>query len=61
MYEALSEPGRWFSITADQPKDLIHYEIAKIISSLEVEKSNINQGIGSSVGSVEHPHGETLL
>ena len=61
VYEALSEPGRWFTISADQPKDLIHYEIVKTISSLEVEKSNINQDIGSSVGSVEHPHSETFL
>ena len=42
-------------------KILIHYEIAKTISSLEVEKSNINQGRGSSAGSAGHPHGEALL
>jgi dTMP kinase len=47
VYEALVEPGRWFTIAADQPKDLIHYEIAKTISSLEV--SNINQSDGSSI------------
>ncbi len=44
VYEALVEPGRWFVIKADQPKDLIHYEIAKTISTLEAEKSNINRG-----------------
>ncbi len=60
VYEALFEPDRWFTISADQPKDLIHYEIAKTISSLAVEKSNINQGIGSSIGSVNHPHGDAL-
>lgn len=60
VYEAILEPGRWFTISADQPKDLIHYEIAKTISSLEVEKSNINQGRGSSAGNVGHTHDETL-
>jgi dTMP kinase len=43
VYEALVEPGRWFSISAERPKDLIHYEITKTISMLELEKSNINR------------------
>lgn len=43
VYEALVEPGRWFPIAADQSKDLIHYEIAKTISSLASKKSNIKQ------------------
>jgi dTMP kinase len=51
VYGALSEPGRWFPIPADQPKDLIHYEIAKTLSALSLEKSNINQASGSTVGS----------
>lgn len=41
VYEALIEPGRWFSIAADRPKDLIHYEIVKTLSALSIEKSNI--------------------
>lgn len=57
VYEALVEPGRWFTVSADQPKDLIHYEIAKTISSLEVEKSNINQAQRSSVGSANSGRG----
>jgi len=51
VYGALAEPGRWFPIPADQPKDLIHYEIAKTLSALALEKSNINQGSGSTQGS----------
>jgi dTMP kinase len=47
VYDALVEPGRWFVVSADQPKDLIHYEIAKTISSLEV--NNINQSNSSGV------------
>jgi dTMP kinase len=42
IYEALAQPGRWFTINADRPKDLVHYEIARTLSSLTVEKSNIN-------------------
>lgn len=34
VYEALIEPGRWFSIMADRPKDIIHYEIVKTLSAL---------------------------
>ena len=49
VYEALIERGRWFTISADQPKDIIHYEVAKTISSLEV--SNFNQAKASSLGS----------
>lgn len=41
VYGVLYEPGRWFPIPADQPKDLIHYEIAKTLSALAPEKSNI--------------------
>ena len=38
VYEALVEQGRWFVIKADQPMDLIHYEIVKLVSSLIPEK-----------------------
>jgi dTMP kinase len=59
VYEALVEPGRWFTIFADRPKDLIHYEIAKTISSFEGEKSNINQESESTIGSA-NLHGDAV-
>lgn len=40
VYDAIKEPGRWFSIAADRPKDLVHYEIVKTLSSLAVERGN---------------------
>jgi dTMP kinase len=51
VYEALAEPGRWFTISADQPKDLIHYEIAKRLTLLDSEKRIINQGEDYTMGS----------
>lgn len=42
VYEVLVEHGRWFIIRADQPRDIIHYEIRKLVSALVREKSNIN-------------------
>lgn len=41
VYDALIEPGRWFSVAADRPRDLVHYEIVKTLSALNLEKSNI--------------------
>ena len=41
VYDALIEPGRWFSVEADRSRDLVHYEIVKTLSALMIEKSNI--------------------
>ena len=41
VYDALIEPGRWFIVEADRPRDLVHYEIVKTLSALKIEKSNI--------------------
>ncbi len=58
VYEALAEPGRWFTIVADQPSDLVHYEIVRTVSSLLDEKSNINQESYSRGGA--SPRGRAL-
>ena len=50
VYDALIEPGRWFSVEADRPRDLVHYEIVKTLSALNIEKSNIK---GNSAASKE--------
>lgn len=50
VYEALAERGRWFAINADGPKDLIHYEIVKLLSSLMLDKSNVNPEAELSLG-----------
>jgi dTMP kinase len=34
VYGALAAPGRWFSIDADQPREMIHYQISKLVMSL---------------------------
>ena len=47
-------------ISADQPKDLIHYEIAKTLSTLALEKSNINRASSSASGSSNLPPSRAL-
>jgi len=34
VYQTLATPGRWIAIDANQPREVIHYEISKIASSL---------------------------
>jgi dTMP kinase len=34
VYDALAEPGRWFTLDATRPIDLLHYEIVKILENV---------------------------
>jgi dTMP kinase len=34
VYDALAEPGRWFTIDATRSMDLVHYEIGKILENV---------------------------
>jgi len=42
VYDALAEPGRWFTIDAKERADLIHYQIVKILESAFQARSNID-------------------
>ena len=34
VYDALAEPGRWFTVDASQRVELVHYEVVKILESV---------------------------
>jgi dTMP kinase len=38
VYDALSEPGKWFQIDGERDKEAISYEVCKLVSALLVEE-----------------------
>ncbi|MDA4130919.1 MAG: dTMP kinase [Thaumarchaeota archaeon] len=53
MYDALAEPGRWFTIDANQRIDLIHYQIVRILENLfQNEKAQMGSKASSELRAI---------